>query len=459
MKLSDAKKVQAGRRTTTAATKVRGTTLTKGKAKVITLRKANPSTQTKNQRNRHLEAKDGGKAGKMRKGSDTVQKKNAQKPAVDQGLIVKANEFFLKLLMETPVPTSPRRHVLPHHHLRKKTKSQESVLLGEECRILTYDDDDSVEISRNVTSAGGPTVEISTTQQYAKTTIDDTQISEDMGLVFKSLILLTLVVDISDDSIELPLDKLPESQEFGKGPFGMLQIDHYTLASPHNFNDPFFESLITFASPPPRNPYNASDQSTDDAQEVLSQPSTPAPSISSFSSAGGHLSPLAVPSTPPPPLRRASIEYASSHGRVKTTRKSTKRITTKTKPKSSKNTARKSLTKASVKRSHQTPPSTRRFTGSHIVKSARVASSRSKNASKSRSKGDVSSTKSRVDLSPQPPKPKNVQNSQHRKPWHPLDVRRAHEIRAERQLPNKFIGPGMRVNQNALCSLQQLFMT
>ncbi|KAH9094224.1 hypothetical protein Ae201684P_016836 [Aphanomyces euteiches] len=261
MELSDAKKVQAGRRTTTAAKEVRGITLAKGKAKVVKLRKANPSTQTKNQRNRHLEAKDGGKAGKMRKGSDRVQKKNAQKPAVDQGLIVKANEFFLKLLMETPVPTSPRRHILPHHHLRKKTKSQENVLLGEECRTLTYDDDDSVEISRNITSAG----------------------------------------DISDESIELPLDKLPESQEFGKAP-------------PHNFNDPFFESIIALASPPPRNPYNASDQPADNAQEVLSQPSTPTPSISSFSSAGGHLSPLAVPSTPPPPLRHnTKVDEEENH--------------------------------------------------------------------------------------------------------------------------------------------------
>ncbi|RHY90449.1 hypothetical protein DYB37_011692 [Aphanomyces astaci] len=64
------------------------------------------------------------------------------------------NAFYLKLLMVSPTRTHPQlktRKVPDRTNMRvpNKTRSRKHVVLGDECRVLTYDDDDSVEIARD----------------------------------------------------------------------------------------------------------------------------------------------------------------------------------------------------------------------------------------------------------------------------------------------------------------------
>ncbi|KAF0776195.1 hypothetical protein AaE_000106 [Aphanomyces astaci] len=93
-------------------------------------------------------------------------------------------------------------------------------------------------------------------------------------------------MDISDDSIELSVDALEESCDFG--------APGNTAASVHNFDDAFFESLGLIVVPPP--------------ERIDTPKASPCYSISSFSSLEGRLSPTAIPSTPPLPLRRLSFD-------------------------------------------------------------------------------------------------------------------------------------------------------
>ncbi|KAF0692272.1 Aste57867_16640 [Aphanomyces stellatus] len=345
-----------------------------------------------------------------------AQRHQTRKKRLNEELAQEANAFFLKLLMETPLDTVPRKHGLsapPNKRPPKKTRSRETISLGEERRILTYDDDDSVELSRNFPPKACDDV-ISCPAQHERQHVKLPNHADEVDM------------DISGDSIDISIDNLQESHEFTQA----------TTAPLHNFDDPFFES-ITFAStsPPPN---------------IRHRESSPSYSMSSFSSPEGPpLSPLAIPSTPPPPLRRLSFDQP-----IVSQRKSAQPKSHRKAPRTSKSGQKRPEEKSTRN------PSSRKQRAKSTTKAPSITTRRTASPKQPLPKQSLPKSARRSKPIKKQPPPDDTRPRQPVKKWHPLDVRAPLAARLAYKNPFRdgIPGGGVRVNQNPLCSLQQLFM-